>query len=331
MRNGIILAGSMIMDHIKCLECFPSEGELSPLLSSKDSPGGLVCNTGIDLSILDPTLPLFAAGNVGNDADGEKILSILSAHHLDISRINRVGQTSFTDVFSTPAQRTMFQYGGACDLFAPEEAWVKELPGKILHIGYVLLLKALDAPDPQYGTRMARLLCAAKEAGLKTSLDMVSDSGERYAEIVPPALRYTDYLTLNELEAGMTVGISLREDHLLQTDRMEEVLHRLRQMGVKKWVVIHCPEGAFGMDETEKMQFVPSARVPDGWIGGKVGAGDAFCAGVLLAAHRELPMKEALRFGNAAAQMSLRSEDATGSMTTIEEALKSYDQMLKEN
>ena len=42
----------------------------------------------------------------------------------------------------------------------------------IFHIGYILLLPALDQPDEEYGTKMARLLHRAQKAGLKTSIDV---------------------------------------------------------------------------------------------------------------------------------------------------------------
>ena len=57
-------------------------------------------------------------------------------------------------------------------------------------IGYILLLPALDAPDDEYGAKMARLLHRAQKQGLKTSIDVVSESGDRFAKLVTPALKY---------------------------------------------------------------------------------------------------------------------------------------------
>ena len=147
-------------------------------------------------------------------------------------------------------------------------------------------MAALDAPDPEYGTRMARLLHDAQAHGILTSVDVVSEVGERYRMIVPPALRYTDYFIVNEIEAGKTVGVNLRgaSDELL-IDRIPEVLMKLKALGVRRWAVIHAPEGGFGIDEAGNYVEVPSLLLPKGVIVGTVGAGDAFCAGALLGAH----------------------------------------------
>lgn len=324
MREGITFAGSMIVDHVKTVDAFPKEGQLAPIRSVEKSVGGLVCNTAVDFAILDPAVPVYAVGKVGNDGDGERVLGFLREHSIDVSRIEKEGVTSFTDVISTAEQRTFFQYGGACDLFDPDEESVKNLPGKLLHIGYLLLLPKLDAHDPVYGTKMARLLHAAKEAGMETSIDLVSENADRYKDIVPTALPYVDYLILNEIEAGKTLGLSLREGERLLPDRVKEALRRLMALGKMKWIVIHCPEGAYGLDKDGNECFSPAAPLPSGYIAGKVGAGDAFCAGTLLAAYRGRSLAEALICGNAAAQVSLRAPTSTGSMVSMKEALAEY-------
>jgi hypothetical protein len=43
-----------------------------------------------------------------------------------------------------------------------------------------------DQPDAKFGTKAARLLAEAQEAGLKTSVDAVSEDSDRFAKIVTP-------------------------------------------------------------------------------------------------------------------------------------------------
>ena len=81
------------------------------------------------------------------------------------------------------------------------------------------------------------------------------------------------------------------------------------------------------MDKMGEYTRVDSLVLPEGYIKGNVGAGDAFCAGVLYSAYRELPMEESLRLGVAAAVCSLRSEDATGGMVGAAEAIAEFEQM----
>ena len=42
--------------------------------------------------------------------------------------------------------------------------------------------------------------------GMKTSIDVVSEAGERFARLVTPALKYTDYCIINELETPADHG-----------------------------------------------------------------------------------------------------------------------------
>ena len=49
---------------------------------------------------------------------------------------------------------------------------VSKLDCDIFHLGYLLLLGGMDAPDEEYGTKAARLLAKVQAAGIKTSVDI---------------------------------------------------------------------------------------------------------------------------------------------------------------
>ena len=210
-KRGIICAGSIIADQLKRLDAYPAPSTLANISELSLAPGGLVCNCIQDLARMDPELPLYAAGLVGDDQQGRFILDVLSAYeNIDVSGIKISGQTSFTDVMYEKQNntRTFFQFAGANENFDESCLELDDYEG-LLHIGYILLLKALDAPDAEYGTKLARLLAGAKERGLKTSVDIVSENSTRFRGIVMPALKYTDYCIINELEAERTTGIQL--------------------------------------------------------------------------------------------------------------------------
>ncbi len=325
MRNRIVVAGNIVVDRLYPISGYPDRGQLTTVLDGiGQSTGGAVCNVGIDLKRLMPDTGVSALGLVGRDEDGDFAVNAMKAEGMDTSLIGRVGTTSFTAVMNDVRtnERTFFQYRGANAHFSEDSFAWDEAEGDIFHIGYILLLDALDEEDAQYGTKMARLLSHAKERGMRTSIDVVSEAGERFSRLVPPALRYTDLCVINEIEAGRTVGISLRdEDGTLRTDRMEAVLEALFSLGVGEWAVIHCPEGGFGMDRNGRLACSGRLPLPPGFIKGTVGAGDAFCAGVLAAAHRGMTLCEALQLGNAAAAVSLGAPGATEAMTTVEGCL----------
>ena len=77
------------------------------------------------------------------------------------------------------------------------------------------------------------------------------------------------------------------EEERLYAEHMEEALGRMKELGVSAWTVIHCPEGSYGLDEKGGFVSLSSLRLPEGYIKGSVGAGDAFCAGVLYGAHKK--------------------------------------------
>ncbi|MDO4547747.1 MAG: carbohydrate kinase family protein [Clostridia bacterium] len=333
MGKGIVVAGDIVLDVLKVITRFPERNGLVRIIDKSFSLGGAVSNTGRDLACLDPGLKVSLAGMIGEDAEGDEILREFSRYkNIDTSRVIRKGQTSFTDVLTEndTRVRTFLFYGGSNDIFDYSDIDVKNLDCDLFHIGYILLLNALDAEDEVYGTHMARLLHDVQQMGIPTSVDVVSEVGDRYKVKVPPALKYTDYFIVNEIESGKTVGIDLRgENDELLVDRIPEVLARLRRMGVRRWIVIHSPEGGFGLDENDNYVQLPSPELPRGFIVGTVGAGDAFCAGVLLAAYNGCSLEQGIADGIATATMSLKGAGASDAMRPIAEARALYDSLPK--
>ena len=333
-RNGIAVAGNMIVDVLYPILGHPKPGELTTITEGiSRSSGGALCNVIVDLAKLDPNLPLTALGRVGTDAEGDYVLEKLQAHdNIDVSRVRREGLTSFTAVMADTIgkQRTFYHYRGANARFCEADVDWDALDVKLLHIGYILLLDALDEPDDEFGTKMARLLHTAQSKGILTSIDVVSEAGDRFNRIVPRALRYTDYCVINELEAQASTGVVLRgENGELLTQNLPQALRQLKQLGVSTWAVIHCPEGGYGVDEHDNYIETESVPVPKGYIKGTVGAGDAFCSGVLYGAYTGLPLAEAIELGNAAAACSLSESGATEGMRTANEALDLCREMRK--
>ena len=286
MEKGIAVAGNMIVDMLYPTNGLPGPGELVTITGDMTrSTGGCLCNDIIDLAVLDPTLPLTALGRVGDDAEADFVLEKLRAWpNIDLRQIRRGGTTSYTLVMADEVtkHRSFFVCRGANADFCEADIDWDALDVDLLLVGYILLLDALDAPDEVYGTKMARLLHNAQRRGIKTAIDVVSEVGERSRHIVVPALKYTDYCVINELEAQATTGIALTDGHgRLIRENLPEALKRMKALGVSTWAVIHSPEGGFGLDEHGRYAQIDSLKLPEGYIQGTVGAGDAFCSGVL--------------------------------------------------
>ena len=137
---------------------------------------------------------------------------------------------------------------------------------------------------------------------------------------------YTDYLIVNETEGGMIAGIEARsEDGGLKREALPEICRKLMALGVRKCAVVHAPEVGCALDASGNYCEEPSLRLPKGYIVGAVGAGDAFCAGILYSIYKKLPMQEALRIGAASAAANLSASDSISGLRSIEGVKELYE------
>jgi sugar/nucleoside kinase (ribokinase family) len=179
----------------------------------------------------------------------------------------------------------------------------------------------LDQPSPGFGTKAAELLQRASQLGFITSVDVVSEVSDRFARVVLPALPFLDIVFLNEVEAGQAASTSIRPDDHIDVAALLRSAEKLLAAGVRRWVVIHFPEGALAMSREGRWLFQPSLKLPPKLIAGAVGAGDAFAAGLLLGYHDDRPMEDCLVYGICAAAASLRHPSTSESMEKISACL----------
>lgn len=331
-KKGIAIAGNIVTDIVKNIECYPEIGTLTNITSLSSAVGGCVPNVGIDLSKIDPHLSVYAYGRVGTDENGRFILSKLAANGVNIDGVvySKDRPTSFTDVMSIPGgERTFFHVRGANTEFSPEDINVKNLNCDILHIGYILLLDKFDAPDAKYGTAMARFLSDVQREGVLTSVDMVSDSSGNYGEKVIPALKYCDFFIVNELEiCGIFNLCPRKENGEIDRENVCLAMRMAADCGVARKVIVHAKEVCFLLDvKSGEIISVNSLKIPKSEIKGSVGAGDAFCAGCLYSLYNNYTNVKILEFASAAAACNLfaaNSIDGMRSAAEIAEIAQKY-------
>ena len=154
-------------------------------------------------------------------------------------------------------------------------------------------------------------------------MDVVSESSYRFREIVLPALLYTDYLIINEIEAGRTAGYDIRQkDGGISVTMLKKALEALMENGNSELVCIHFPEGAYACERGGEPHFVSSHSPPEGFIKGTVGAGDAFCAGMLYGINEGWELDRMMRFANAMACWCLADTSTSGGMRSLEDTLR---------
>jgi sugar/nucleoside kinase (ribokinase family) len=323
---GILAGGNWIIDQVKLIDVYPQPEQLSNIRGQSEGTGGAPYNVLADLAHSGAPFPLFAAGSIGKDALGARILDHCKELEIDTRYLSPTPRapTSYTDVMTelNGGRRTFFHARGANALWTGADLDWKKVRPRIFHLGYLLLLDALDLPDAKFGTKAARLLASAQAAGIKTSVDVVSEDSDRFARIVNPALRNVDYCILNEIEAGKTTGFRVRlPDGKLDTVTLRHAAGALLQQGVKDLVVIHFPEGAFARTRRGDDYWQSSLRLPTGYIAGTAGAGDAFCAGVLLGLHEGWEIPRCLRIGVCIAAASLAQATCTDGVKTLSTSL----------
>ena len=192
----------------------------------------------------------------------------------------------------------------------------------MFHIGYVLLLDQFDEPDKQYGTRMARFLCEVQKQGIKTSVDLVSDSAGNYGKKVIPVLKYCNYLIINETECCGIWDLEPRlADGKINVENVRLAMQKCMDAGVSELMVVHCKECCFSLNAKGVFTSVPSLRVPKEDMKGTVGAGDAFCAGCLYSIYNNYTDLQMLEFASAAAACNLLEANAIDGMKTRNEIL----------
>ena len=326
-RTGVLAGGNFIIDQVKMIDVWPQRHTLANISSQSEGTGGAPYNVLLDLAKLGAKFPLAAAGAVGKDLLGEQIIADCTANGIDTKHLKPIknAPTSYTDVMTEEkgGARTFFHMRGANALWDGKDLDFSKLRHKIFHLGYLLLLDALDQPAGETGTQASALLKRAQDAGIKTSIDCVSEDSERFTNIVTPALQYTDYCIINEFEAGKITGYKLRNDKdELDTVFLRHAAGAILQKGVGELVVIHFPEGGFCRTRDGKDFWQMSLKLPAKYIQGTAGAGDAFCAGFLYGLHEDLELEDCLQVAVCAAATSLSDSTCTGGMTTLANVLQ---------
>lgn len=328
-RSGITAAGNFIVDRVKIVDRWPEQDALSNILRESVGNGGGAFNVLVNLARMGFPHPLKAMGCIGDDIDGEWVRNECGRFDINTTGLECAdAPTSYTDVMTVEStgRRTFFHQRGANAVFGRATIDLDGNASKILYLGYLLLLDALDEPDTQFGTKAAWLLAEASRAGMKTAIDVVSEDGDRFAHVVQPALPHVDWAFLNEFEAERTTGIAIRRGGALDRAALERAGVALLELGVHQAAFLHAPEGAMAVAADGRRLWQGAVRLPQSAIAGAVGAGDAFAAGVLYGLHEGSPLEECLRGGVSAAAASLSHPSASGGVRSLTDCLSQAEQ-----
>lgn len=330
-RSGLIAAGNFVVDHVKIVEEYPNQDQLTLVQSQSQFNGGGPYNLLRDLVALGADFPLYAEGLLGNDGDGNWIIEDCKRHGIDTSglQISTDLGTSWTDVMSVQStgRRTFFHYPGANNEFDPDPSEFLAFDAKIFYLGYLTMLEALDTLGEDGRTQASKMLENASDAGITTVADLVSRKHPNFSEIVTSAAPHLDYLILNEIEASWLIGRASDGAARELTD-MEQFAKEILKLGIREAVVLHSEFGAVYVGRDEDYHAQPAVRLPNAMIKSKVGAGDAFAAGFLLGLHGGQSPQDALRYAVCAAAACITAPSASGGVRALKDCLdlaENYD------
>ncbi len=329
MRTGILAAGNFIIDYVKIIDAWPEQDMLSSIRSETSSNGGGPYNVLKDLAAMGAAYPLEACGLVGDDANGAWIREDCTKAGISTAQLHhtREAPTSYTDAMTVAStgRRTFFHQRGANALFNETHVDFSTTRARHFHLGYLMLLDAMDSFTTGGRTRASLALEAAVRAGLTTSVDIVSTENPRFREIAESALPFTDVLVINEIEAGKVAGLNLKPGDVVDVDACVRAAHALLERGVRQQVVIHFVEGGIVVSKDGTVTKQGSLELPAGFIVGATGAGDAFAAGYLHGWHEGWDVSRSLRTAVCAAAACLTHATPSLGLRPVAECLKLGD------
>ena len=321
MKKGFICAGCWTTDRIKIVDRWPFEEELSTITGHDQQGGGSAHNVGIDIRKLDSSMPVATIGVLGEDEDGHFLYNQAQSHQIDTSQLHTTENraTSYTDVItvSDTGKRTFFHHTGANDLLLPSHFDFSKTNAKILHLGLLSVHAGMDAFLSKDENGWSQVLKKAQSHSILTSIEMVSIDQQRNRELVKPCLAYIDYLIVNDHEIGAIADIDTLNNGETNIEKCIKAAYQVLGYGNMKSVTVHFPTGAICVAKDGSLHTVPAFRVPQTYVKGSVGAGDAFVAGFLYAMHESWPIEAALSLAHAVAAVSLGSATTVGSVQSV--------------
>jgi sugar/nucleoside kinase (ribokinase family) len=278
---------------------FPERGQLVMTDEMSFVVAGMVGNIGRVLGPIGE--PAFAVCCVGSDATGDLVAAELAtwADTRWVSRSSTVA-TSGTIVFVLPdGERSFIHAKGSNTEFAASHIPLADLAAagvRYLHLGYALLLPALD------GEPMTAVLREARALGITTSIDMTWDPTGRWMQDIGPLLPHVDIFCPNDVEATALTGCA---------DPTQAAL-ALIEAGVQRLAIV--TRGADGVTaawadgRTRSFPASPAAIVDT------TGAGDCFYGGLLAGLAHGLDDDTAIAFGIRSATDAISRSEPSGSL-----------------
>ena len=229
-----------------------------------------------------------AVGGVGDDLMGDWVLKRVADFGVDVSGLQQLkGSRTSSSIVCTrqDGSRPALHMRGATADFVVDEALLRKvIDARVVHLGGVGLMDAMDGP------RNAELIRRAKLNGVTTTVDVFASS-EADMPDVDVVLPYTDFFIPSDEEAMALSGRSTVEDAAkFFIDR-----------GVACCVFTLGSQGAYYRHRDGTSFRVPAFDVP---VKCTCGCGDAFNSGFAVGLVHGFDAETAVRFAQATSALN---------------------------
>jgi sugar/nucleoside kinase (ribokinase family) len=293
----------VLVDHLTPpIPRMPRAGELIAVDQLYLYIGGGAANTSMALGRLG--VPVSVSARIGDDAFGRFIVESLQAGGVqtEFITIDPERETSQTLIVNVQGEDRRFIHtlGANRGYVAADMDAALAVTPKVLHIGYFLIVPALE------GAELAQRFDRVRKAGGWTVLDVVTPGEGDYIEPLKKVLPYTDVFKPNNDEAALILG---EHDPIRQA-------RAFREMGARRVVVTMGDGGLVSLSEENEVRM---GAFPVPFVDG-TGGGDAFNAGYIVGLLEGKPELDCLTLASAVGASCVRQVGATAGVFRREEA-----------
>jgi len=277
----IATVGVHVLDvHAVGIESIPAGSSAALVESIGFSPAGTAGGTAAILSRLGAEVHTYGA--IGSDAIGQLMIALLGDNGVDTAGlVAKMGvQTSSTVLPVRPnGDRPAWHCVGANAQFTLADFDLGALDGLThLHLG---------GPEFMGGAPAGQLLAAARERGITTSVDVLTDGDPGMLAWIAGALPHTDYLLPNDTQVRGFTG----------TESLADGARALLERGVGCVAMTRGADGALVVTADEQVE-VPAYAID---VVDTTGCGDSFSAGFLVGRFHGRDLRGAAQLGCAVA------------------------------
>jgi sugar/nucleoside kinase (ribokinase family) len=292
--TDVVCAGIIVADHVSSpISHLPAPGELVLADQLLLTIGGCAANVAVDLVKLGVSAAV--VGRVGGDVFGRVVADMLRERQVDVSalQVSPDLDTSQTLIVNVVGQDRRFIHTfGANGAFRAGDIPLQRVTKcRVLYLGGYLLMGGVQQDE------LVPVFAAARRAGAKTVLDVVTPGRADYLPRLGKILPHVDVFVPNDHEAELILG---EKDSLRQAERFHE-------MGATTVIITMGDRGSILVAERIRLR-AETYRVP--FVDG-TGGGDAFAAGYIDGLLRGLDEEGCLRIGSAVGASCVRAIGTT--------------------